>query len=434
MNGERAEDRAQTEHNLEEKVDFRSEAQKLFSDLKATSTAGPGITREPFGPGEQAAMELISAYAERKGLESYYDGAANLVVVLPGENRQKPCIVCGSHLDSVPHGGNYDGAAGVVAALLAISRMKVEGIIPRQDIRVMAFRCEESAWFGKPYIGSSALFGQLSEQDLTIGNRAGNENLAQAMSRCGAETERIGRGEVLLEPNSIAVYLELHIEQGPVMVARKLPTAIVTGIRGAIRHKVITCRGQAGHSGAVPRWLRKDALFAMAELINTLDEHWRALLERGLDLVVTSGIVATNAEVHAMTRIPDEVSFCLEIRSQSVDALEAFYHLMRTECTNIEKGRGVCFEFDRKLYTAPAKIDEGWVNRLKAKSEQLGLPAETIPSGAGHDAAVFSNMQIPTAMIFVRNENGSHNPDEALELDDFLAGLELMYHTLKEPL
>lgn len=434
MDAEEREKMSLASTEVETTFDLRAEAEKLFSDLEVTSTSSNGVTREAYGAGERAALRVIQSVAERFDLEWRFDAAANLEVVLPGRNREKPSIICGSHLDSVPHGGNFDGAAGVVAGLLSIVRMRVEGVIPDQDIIVMAFRCEESAWFGKPYIGSSALFGQLAAQDLAITHRSGSETLATAMERAGADIARIQRGEVLVEPTSIAAYLELHIEQGPVMVARKLPTAIVTGIRGAIRHKVVTCRGQAGHSGTVPRWLRQDAFFATAELISTLDEHWRVLLERGLDLVVTSGIVATNADVHAMTRIPDEVSFCLEIRSQSVDALEAFYHLMRTECTNIEKSRGVSFDFDRKLYTAPAKIDDGWINRLKAKSEELGLPAETIPSGAGHDAAVFSNMGIPTAMIFVRNENGSHNPEEAMDLDDFLSGLELLYHTLKEPL
>jgi N-carbamoyl-L-amino-acid hydrolase len=377
---------------------------------------------------------LLRAYAEKFDLECGIDEAANLIITLPGADRKKKVIACGSHLDSVPHGGNYDGAAGIVAGLLCLARMKSEGFVPVQDIQVMAFRGEESAWFGKPYIGSSALLGQLTEVDLDLKHRSEDTTLLEAMSDAGAKIDRIQKGDILLDADTIGAYLELHIEQGPVMVARNLATAIVTGIRGAIRHRIVSCKGQAGHSGTGPRWLRKDAFFATAELINTLDEHWQVLQERGLDLVVTSGIVGTDSKVHAMTRIPDEVSFCLEVRSQSVDALEAFYHLMRTECTNIEKSRGVTFDFDRKLYTAPARISESWVNRLKDKSIEIGCPAETIPSGAGHDAAVFANFGIPTAMIFVRNDHGSHNPDEAMELDDFLAGTELLYQTLKEPL
>ena len=418
---------------LQEVFDMRLDSEQLFADFAATSTGSVGITREAFGEGEQRALELCRAYAEKHGLEVALDAAANLVVTLRGKDRTKPCLCCGSHLDSVPQGGNFDGAAGIIAGLLSLARMRDEGFTPVQDIKVFAFRCEESAWFGKPYIGSSALLGKLTDLDLDADHRSGDEKLIDAMKRCGADVERIQRGEALIDPNSLGAYIELHIEQGPVMIARNLPTAIVTGIRGAIRHREVVCQGKAGHSGTVPRWLRQDAFFATAELINTLDEHWRVLLERGLDLVITSGIVGTNAKVHAMTRIPDEISFSFEIRSQSVDALEAFYHLMQTECANIQKSRRVHFNFDRKLYTAPAKISDAWVNRLQEKSEMLHFPSETIPSGAGHDAAVFANSGIPAAMIFVRNDKGSHNPEESMDLDDFIKGTELLYHTLKEP-
>ncbi len=413
--------------------DIRTESEKLFSGLAAMSAGEIGVTREAYGQGEQEALDLFKSYALKFDLEVELDAAANLVVTLPGTHPDKPCIACGSHLDSVPQGGNFDGAAGIVAGLLCLVQMRREGFTPQQDIKVMAFRCEESAWFGKPYIGSSALLGLLSTLDMEAYHRSGQIKLFEAMAKSGADVERIQNGEILINPKSIGAYIELHIEQGPVMISRNLPTAIVTGIRGAIRHRRIICLGQAGHSGTVPRWLRQDAFFATAELISTLDEHWRVLLERGLDLVITSGTVATNAKVHAMTRIPDEVSFSFEIRSQSVDALEAFYHLMQTECNNIAKNRRVKFQFDRKLYTAPARISDAWIEHLKKKSEMLDFPSETIPSGAGHDAAVFANFGIPTAMIFVRNDKGSHNPEESMEIDDFIKGTELLYHTLKEP-
>lgn len=124
----------------------------------------------------------------------------------------------------------------------------------------------------------------------------------------------------------------------------------------------------------------------------------------------------------------------MEIRSQSVDALEAFYHLMRTECTNIEKNRRVKFLFDRRLFTSPARMNETWIERLMDISRRLDLPPETIPSGAGHDAAVFANAGVATAMIFVRNDNGSHNPAETMAMEDFFKGTELLYHALKEPI
>jgi N-carbamoyl-L-amino-acid hydrolase len=414
--------------------DMRAVSEQIFDDLAATSANSVGITREAYAESEQEALDLIRSYAERFELQTEIDAAANLVVTLPGKDTERPFLACGSHMDSVPQGGNYDGLAGVVAGLVSLARMRCEGFVPRQAIKLMAFRCEESAWYGKPYIGSSALLGKVSEVDLESAHRNGSRRLSEALAQVGVDTERIAKSEPLIDTKTIAAYLELHIEQGPVMTARNLPTAIVTGIRGAIRHRKMTCLGKAGHSGAVPRWLRQDALFATAELISTLDEHWRVLLERGLDIVVTSGIVETNSSVHSMTRIPDEVSFSLEIRSQSVDALEAFYHLMQTECKKIEKHRKVEFRFDRRLFTEPARMNEVWIKRLLEISRKLDLPSETIPSGAGHDAAVFANAGIPTAMIFVRNDKGSHNPEETMEMDDFLKGTEILYYALKEPL
>ena len=415
-------------------LEMRSEAKRLFSDLAAASTGGPGITREAYGRGEQTAHDVIEAYARAHGLEVDVDRAANLVITLPGADRSRPCLSCGSHLDSVPQGGNFDGAAGVVAGALCLAKMRRESFIPAQDVKVFAFRCEESAWFGKPYIGSSAMLGRLTSTDLEAVHRSGTGTLRQAMERAGADVERIALSKPLIAPSSIGAYLELHIEQGPVLVAKDRRVAIVTGIRGAIRHRRIKCAGQAGHSGAVPRNLRRDAFFATAELICAIDEQWRASLEQGLDLVVTSGMAGTNAERHAITRIPDEFSFSFEIRSSRTDDLETFYRIIRNQCAAVEKNRGVGFEFDEQLHTAPALISDKWVARLLEISRRLHLPPETMPSGAGHDAAVFANAGIPAAMIFVRNKNGSHNPDEAMDMDDFITGVELLHHTLRAPL
>ncbi len=416
----------------ETQFDSALAARKLFDELEA-ATADPhiGITREPFGPGEAYALDMFQRFSQDNGLETELDPVGNLVVTLPGQAPQKPYVLCGSHLDSVPRGGNYDGAAGVAAGLICLARLRSLGIIPARTVKVICLRCEESAWFGKAYVGSSALLGQLTEEDLALKHRSRPDwSLGDALESVGADMESIRLGHPLLDPKSVARYLELHIEQGPVLVSRDLPTAIVTGIRGAIRHKHVVCNGLPGHSGAVPRWLRRDALFAVSELIHTLDEHWRVLMERGLDLVVTFGIIHTNPDDHSMTRIPGEVVFSFEVRSQSIEALEAFYHLMQTECRNLESSRKVKFEFDRRLLSRPARMNESIIEQLQAVSRELGLPDETVPSGAGHDAAMFANAGIPSGMIFVRNENGSHNPDEAMNLDDFLRGADLLYHAL----
>jgi N-carbamoyl-L-amino-acid hydrolase len=408
-------------------------ARELFEALKtATTDPAAGVTREAYGPGEQKALDIFKTFGEARGLTVAIDPCGNLVISLQGRHPDLPFIVCGSHLDSVPQGGNYDGAAGVAAGLLCLARMKEAGLTPDRTIRVMGLRSEESAWFGKSYVGASALFGQLTGEDLAARHRDRDITLADALREIGVDVTPIQQGKVLLNPEKVAMYLELHIEQGPVLVSRDMTTAIVTGIRGAIRHKHVVCRGSAGHSGAVPRWLRRDALFAVSELIGNLDEHWRVLEERGLDLVVTFGTIGTNPAEHSMTRIPGEVTFGFEVRSQSIEALEAFYHLMRTECRQLEASRKVRFTFDRRLFSAPAKMDTDIIHRLKTASVRLGLPDETIPSGAGHDAAVFANAGIPSAMIFVRNDKGSHNPEEHMDMTDFLNGVELLHQILTD--
>jgi beta-ureidopropionase / N-carbamoyl-L-amino-acid hydrolase len=407
-------------------------ASALFDRLATVTGDGVGITRESYGDGEALALDIIEAEAQLNGLACERDAGNNLVVTLPGRDAGLPSIACGSHLDSVPQGGNYDGAAGVIAGLLALCRMHAEGFVPARSIKLLALRGEESAWFGRAYIGSSALFGKLSADDLALPNLVSGRPLIDCMREAGVAVDRVARGEALLDPGKVAAWLELHIEQGPVLVARNLPLAIVTGIRGNFRHRTIECVGEAGHSGAIPRWLRHDAVFATADLITRLDRHWRTLLERGRDLVMTTGIIGTDPAEHALARIPGRLHFSFEARSQSAETLEGFYDLFLSECAGISEERGVRFDFDRRLDSAPARMDEGWIARLRAALRDMDLPDEPIPSGAGHDAAVFANAGIPSAMIFVRNEHGSHNPSEAMAMDDFMLGAELLYHTLRE--
>jgi N-carbamoyl-L-amino-acid hydrolase len=413
-------------------LEFRPVAEMLFSRIRELSSDGFGVTREAYGKGESAAADFLREFAQQEGLEVSEDRAANLLLRLPGECSSGQSIWCGSHLDSVPQGGNYDGLAGIIAGVLCLLAQKKSGNAFPIPLQVIGFRGEESAWFGKAYIGSSALFGLLDSEDLALKQRDSGETLASCLQRAGADIEAIGRQERLVDPERIRAYLELHIEQGPLMVARKLPLAVVSGIRGNIRHNSIQCFGEAGHSGAVPRWLRRDAMFAVADLIMRLDEHWSVLLERGTDLVVTTGMVSTNPIEHAVTRIPGQVKFSFEVRSKSIDTLEAFYQLMRAECTAISRERQVRFEFDRRLLANPATMDSPLCKLLADVCTRQGTAFEVIPSGAGHDASIFANAEIPSGMLFIRNQNGSHNPDEKMELDDFMLGVKALSQTIHE--
>jgi N-carbamoyl-L-amino-acid hydrolase len=372
---------------------------------------------------------VLAEAAGKAGLATRFDAAANLVVELGGAS-SKPAYWMGSHLDSVPEGGNYDGLAGVIGGLLCLLKAKQQGVKPERPLAVIGLRGEESAWFGKPYLGSYALLGKLSPNDLQRKHRDTGRPLEEYMRQAGADVERIAAGEKLIDPQAIGAWLELHIEQGPIMVARQAPVGVVTGIRGNLRHIDAKCHGTAGHSGAVPRWLRHDAVFALAELLMRLDENWQALNARGVDLVVTTGIVSTDPREHSVTRIPGDVRFSLDIRSQSLETLEAFYQLVLVEAGSIEKARGVKFDFGERLMTEPGVIDRAWAERLRKLCGALELPYIDIPSGAGHDAAIFASDGVPAAMIFVRNDRGSHNPDERMDLGDFMLGVELLYQAV----
>jgi beta-ureidopropionase / N-carbamoyl-L-amino-acid hydrolase len=409
---------------------WRNQIQSAFSELRELSGDGIGVTRPSYGRGETLGLDFIAQLAAEGGLELERDAAANLVVTLPGRDPKLPAVVTGSHMDSVPQGGNYDGAAGIVAGLMCLLRMKTEGNIPLSPIRLYGLRGEESAWFGKAYIGSSALFGQLTLHDLERAHRDSALPLRHYLQELGADVARIAKGTPLVDPKSMAAYYELHIEQGPTMVARKVPVGVVTGIRGNIRHFRILCRGATGHSGAVPRWLRHDPVFALADLLVRLDEHWEKLQGQGVDLVITSGVVQTNAAEHTLTRIPGEIAFSLDIRSQSPQTLEEFYRLLHSECAIVRRNRGVEFEFDEKITTAPGEIAPELARELAGICDELQVPYIEIPSGAGHDAAVFAHHGVPCAMIFIRNEHGSHNPQESMELEDFILGTEVLYRAL----
>lgn len=408
----------------------REYAAELFESVRRISAARLGVTRPSYSETETAAMNLIAQAARNFGLATRCDAAANLVIEMPGAPAAKPAYWMGSHLDSVPEGGNYDGLAGVVAGLLCLAKVLRIGVPLQRPLAVVGLRGEESAWFGKPYLGSYALFGKLDQRDLERKHRDTGRPLGEYMEKAGADVRRIGAGEALVAPEAIGGWLELHIEQGPIMVAREAPVGVVTGIRGNLRHLAARCLGAAGHSGAVPRWLRKDAVFALAELLMRLDENWQALNSRGVDLVVTSGIVGTDPRQHSISRIPGEVQFSLEIRSQSLETLEAFYQLVLVESAGIERSRGVKFDFGERVLSEPGLINRDWAQRLRRVCAALRYPYIDIPSGAGHDAATFANAGVAAGMIFIRNDHGSHNPDERMDLDDFMKGAEVLYQAV----
>jgi N-carbamoyl-L-amino-acid hydrolase len=279
----------------------------------------------------------------------------------------------------------------------------------------MGIRAEESAWFDAPYLGSGGAFGLLDPACLSIPRSDNGRSLEATLTECGFDPQPIRERRSLLDASRIRAYLELHIEQGPTLVAQQLRAAVVTGIRGCKRFRNARCIGQYGHSGAVNRTHRHDAVAATVALLHHLETVWLQQEEDGADLVITSGELYTDPAMHGPSKIAGETHFVIDVRSISNITLDAVAAEARRAAVQIGEAYRVAFDLGATSDSPPAVMDP----RLRASlGSQLERPFE-MASGAGHDAAVFAKMGIPTGMIFVRNENGSHNPHEAMSLDDF---------------
>ena len=393
-------------------------AASLFDALSRATRHGRGIVRDSYGPGEQAAHDLVRSAAETLGLEVSIDAIGNLTMTLPGRERSTPRIIIGSHLDSVPQGGNFDGAAGVVAGLSVLSALRQAAVVLPCDLAVMAIRAEESAWFDIAYLGSAGAFGLLDPNCLSIPRSDNGRSLETTLTEQGFDPQAIRDRRRLLEPTEIRAYLELHIEQGPTLVERGLPAAVVTGIRGCKRFRNARCIGEYAHSGAVSRPYRHDAVAATVAFLNHMETVWLQQEEAGADLVLTSGELFTDPAMHGPSKIAGETHFVLDLRSLSAATMNTVATEARAAAARTGDAYRVSIDLGVTSDSPPAVMDSRLRSRLMGLLDQ---PFE-MASGAGHDAAVFAKQGIPTAMVFVRNENGSHNSDEAMSLDDFAVG------------
>jgi beta-ureidopropionase / N-carbamoyl-L-amino-acid hydrolase len=390
-------------------------AATLFDALDRATRRGRGIVRDSYGDGEQAAHDIMRTAAESLSLETTVDAIGNLSMTLPGRNRDAPRIIIGSHLDSSPQSGNFDGAAGVVAGLCILSAFKSAAIRPSCDITVMGIRAEESSWFNISYLGSGGAFGLLDPACLTVRRSDNGKSLEATLLERGFDPLPLRERRSLLDPASIRAYLELHIEQGPTLVAERLAAAVVTGIRGCKRFRNARCLGEYGHSGAVNRPHRHDAVAATVALLHHLETVWIEHEGEGADLTITCGELSTDPAFHAPSKIAGETRFVIDIRSTSDALMEEVAEEAQLAAVRIGATYGVTFDLGTTSDSPSAVMDERLRAGLRA---HLRHPFE-MASGAGHDAAVFATMGIPTGMIFVRNENGSHNPEEAMSLEDF---------------
>lgn len=407
-------------------------AESLFNHLYVQTRDEQGVTRPAWSEQDQCAADLMAEAARTLDLEVSYDHAGNLYTTLPGADRTAPGVLTGSHLDSVPKGGNYDGAAGVVAGLTALAALKDLGVTPKTDLTTIGLRGEESVWYGIAYIGSRLAVGSLPMAELDQLRRGDTGcSLAEHMAALGYDVEALKQAtSPRIAGANTKAYLELHIEQGPVLIDEGIPVAIPSTIRGNVRFPYARCIGVYQHSAAAPRAHRQDAALAAVELIAALEDFWLRQEAAGVpDTVFTVGKLYTNAAQHAMTKVPGECDFTLNFGGTTSPFLEACRLRTYELAEQIAARRRVTFQLGGCVGSEPTPLDPGLREVLQQTANMHGI-AQREMATVGHDASIFARADIPAGMILVRNAHGSHNAQESMQMTDFALGTQILTSAL----
>jgi hydantoinase/carbamoylase family amidase len=374
---------------------------------------GDGANRPGLSAAEDEAHLLVRGWMDDAGLETEVDAAGNLYGRLVGRAAELPEVWCGSHLDSVPRGGRYDGALGVVAALQAVT-----GASPsRRTITVVAFRDEEGWRFGGGFLGSRAAVGDLTADWLERVDREGI-SVREALAACGRELDP-GAGWLSRRP---AAYLEAHIEQGPVLAERGAARGIVSSIVG-IRDVRVSFEGREGHAGTTPMSARSDAALCAAAFQVAAAAAAREIP----DAVVTVG-GPVRVEPGAANVIARRAVVVVDARAPDRERLDRLHRALSDVAQRCAADHGCSFAADVLLSVAPVACAES----VRAALARALPTAPELPSGAGHDAQVLAEAGVPVGMLFVRSRNGgiSHSPDELSDDDDVLACVTALRRTL----
>ncbi len=423
-----------------------------FAQLEKIGNLGSfreaGFLRASWSNEETAAMEYIKAAGFDIGLRPTYDGVGNLLLTTPG--LQPTVIQIGSHLDTVPFGGNYDGAAGIVAGLEAIAALREEWPALRHRLELVVWRGEESATFGAVCKGSQAAFGQ-NDPNILL-KKFNAQTLDAAIRGQGFDPGFIERGEPSLpQPHidSIAAYLELHIEQARRLEIDRKEIGIVTSVRGTIRFRIVVV-GEAAHSGGTPMGVqyRKDANLAMAYMQVELDQLAGQALARGEDLVQTAGVINTEQDFNvnnpsvyenALTKVSPYGYFTLDIRSNRLAFLEDYAARAQETIRAVGQRLNVFVKIQQMVFFLPIeRMDERLQQAAVTACRQLGASYELMPSGAIHDVAVVAAQKrsngspIAGGLLFIPCRNGlSHNPKEYASPEAVQQGALVLAHTVQ---
>jgi len=399
-------------------------ADRLWDRLMQLGSIGAqeagGVTRLSFSPQERAAKDLVTSFMKEAGLAVREDAAGNLIGRKEGTNPQAPVVLVGSHLDSVPSGGNFDGPLGVLSGVEALQTMNEQGIETEHPVEVIAFTDEEGTRFGYGMIGSRGIAGLLRPEDLEIRDAQGI-SIAEAMAASGLHPVHIGKAA--REPGSVKAYVELHIEQGKVLESRDLTVGVVSGVAGPLWLKFVL-EGEAGHAGATPMNLRRDPLAAAAEVMLVIER------EAARQQISVGTVGKLQVFPGGVNIIPGRVEFTLDLRDVDVAVRDQVEQAILGEAEAICARRGVRLQVELLQRINPAVCSEDIQTAIREACAAEGLETITLPSGAGHDCMQLTGL-CPVGMIFARSKDGiSHNPAEHTSKEDCGKGAQVLYRTV----
>jgi N-carbamoyl-L-amino-acid hydrolase len=403
---------------------------RLMRDLNAIGRIGignrGGVTRLVFSIKELRSRQVLIHLMRQAGLKVHIDGIGNIFGRFEGRDAKGPAVLSGSHLDTVIHGGKYDGPVGVIGALEAVRTICENRIPIHSPLEVVCFVGEESSRFGFSTLGSSLAAGEVHPKDLTNAVDSQGTKLADVLASLGISQKNL-RG-FARDPKSVKAYLELHIEQGPILEAIGKRIGLVTSIAAPSRFKVIFT-GQADHSGTTPMEMRKDALVAAALLIKFIENTCRKFSAMAKGRVVGT-VGAMKIEPGVINAVPGKTELLVDIRAITAQAKDRVARLVKAQAQNIARKRGIGVEALTIREEDPVPLDTRLLRLTKQICQEKNIVYEIMPSGAGHDAMQMAKIT-PAGMIFIPSQRGiSHNPLEWTDPDDIGLGTQILMETM----
>jgi allantoate deiminase len=401
---------------------------RLQSHFEAMSLIGKigetGTNRPAHSPEEKKAFELAASWMQEAGMSTKIDNFGNLIGHLQGTNPELPVLMMGSHLDSQPYGGRFDGVAGVLCAIEVVMALKEKNIQPTRSIQVISFADEEGWRFNKGLFGSKGILGKLEEGDLQRTDKDGISR-EQALKDFGCDITKFKQDEY--KPGSIYCFLELHIEQGPVLDIANKPIGVVSGISGPL-WLTLKLKGMAGHAGSVPMAIRKDALVGAAEIIIALNE-----IATQIPGAPTVGTVGTlNVFPASRNIIPEEVTMTIDLRDIDLERRHRYEKQLMEKIESITQKHQLTYTLSEDTNSEPRYCAD-WIKQIiHQQCENLKLDAPELMSGPFHDSLPMSYF-CDYGMIFIRSKDGiSHNPLEYSSYEDLALGTEVLLGTVME--